>query len=35
MSCAKLLPLKSGSQEFLAPGPHTTQHAGPQWAVPY
>lgn len=24
---------QSGSQEFLTPGPHTTLHAGPQWAV--
>ncbi len=25
--------VESGSRGFLAPGPHTTQHAGPHWAV--
>lgn len=24
---------ESGSRGCLAPGPHTTQHAGPHWAV--
>jgi hypothetical protein len=37
LSPHKIMPMpgtQSGSRGFLSPGPHTTQHAGPHWAVP-